>query len=144
MTDMCPYRQIEIFAGVAASSMPTVRQFFVRQDFRVLATFFPEKEVATNELACDAPRMSAQKLTDDSKGFKQWGYKSNAETEFSRSACVNSFPSSASTNEARGDDTKSNNDSECGTSGTEMSEFVENIGGEHTSASAYCARQYGS
>lgn len=63
------HRQIEMFAGVTASSMPTVKQFFTRQDFSLMSWTSSVKSSLTHLLSSSA----REKLDDDNPNSTNWG-----------------------------------------------------------------------
>ena len=62
-------RQIEMFAGVAASSMPTVRQFFAGQNISFLSWTSSLKSSLTHLLRSSA----REKLPDHNPSVTEWG-----------------------------------------------------------------------
>lgn len=62
------YRQVEMFAGVAASSMPTVHQFFTRQNFSLASRWSSLKF----SLAHSPSRSTQVKLPDYNPTSKDW------------------------------------------------------------------------
>ena len=62
-------RQIEMFAGVAASSMPTVRQFFASQNISLPSWTSRMKSSLTYLLRSSA----REKLPDHNPGVTEWG-----------------------------------------------------------------------
>lgn len=63
------HRQIEMFAGVTASSMPTVKQFFTRQDFSLMSWTSSVKSSLTHLLSSSA----REKRDDDNPNSTNWG-----------------------------------------------------------------------
>ena len=61
-------RQIEMFAGVAASSMPTVKQFFSRQKFS-LASWKSALKSSLTHLISNSARV---KIPDHNPSFRGW------------------------------------------------------------------------
>ena len=59
-------RQVEMFAGVIASSMPTVKQFFSRQIFSLTSLNF-------SSIRHLRSRSARVKLSDDDPSFTGWG-----------------------------------------------------------------------
>ncbi|MCJ1379010.1 hypothetical protein MMC17_002109 [Xylographa soralifera] len=84
------WAQIEMFAGVAASSMPTVNQFFTRQNFplrswrsslkssltRLLSSFARVKSLNRNSSFTDWGRSNTH-ISKDPEGFRMKDLKSN-------------------------------------------------------------------
>lgn len=68
-----------MFAGVAASSMPTVSQFFTRQSLSLTSL----KSTLTHLLSSSSARM---KLPENSPSFTDWG-GSNTHTSEDREGC---------------------------------------------------------
>lgn len=63
-------------AGITASCMPTVRQFFARRIFFKSSGFVSSYTPKLSSLR--SPSRSGQRgLLDRDAGFKQWGYKPN-------------------------------------------------------------------
>ena len=65
------HRQIEMFAGVAASSMPTVRQYFASQNF-VLPSWTSSLRSSLTHLLRSSAR---EKLPDHNSSVTEWGRK---------------------------------------------------------------------
>ncbi|KAL9126710.1 MAG: hypothetical protein Q9175_007876, partial [Cornicularia normoerica] len=63
------WAQIEMFAGVAASSMPTVKQFFCRQNLS-LTSWRSSVKFRLSHLLSSSVRV---KLTDENPSFTDWG-----------------------------------------------------------------------
>jgi len=69
------YRQVEMWAGVTASCMPAVKQFFSRYRPSV------PHSITLMPSLLSFRRSTKESVPDAERGFRQWGYKSNAETE---------------------------------------------------------------
>lgn len=67
--ELMMHRQIEMFAGVAASSMPTVKQFFSRQNLS-LTSWRSSVKFRLSHLLSSSVRV---KLTDENPSFTDWG-----------------------------------------------------------------------
>lgn len=65
-------RQIEMFAGVAASSMPTIHQFFVHRNFRP-TSWRPTWRYGRTYIMNGSTKM---KLSDYTPSFRSWGKNS--------------------------------------------------------------------
>lgn len=67
------HRQVEMFAGVAASSMPTVHQFFARHNFSLRAV----KWSSLKSILIHSPFGSAkEKLRDSDQSLTEWSKNS--------------------------------------------------------------------
>jgi len=80
--ELMVHRQIEMFAGVAASSMPTVNRFFTRQNFSLTSLKSSLKSSLTYLLSSSI----REKLPDYNPSFTDWG-GSNTHTSEDREGC---------------------------------------------------------